>query len=76
MAMSANSMKAKVEAAYLARTGQAMAEGTWDALIDLCTGIIQEIQANGVVNVGIAGEVTSGAASGATTVTTGTGGIS
>jgi len=57
MAMTAAGMKAKIKAAYEARTGQQMQEGTFNALIDLCTGIIEEIQANAEVS----GTVVSGA---------------
>lgn len=74
MAMSASSMKSKVEAAYLARTGQTMAPGAWDALIDLCTGIIQEITANSVVTVNSGISVaTTGSATAQTGSTTATG---
>jgi tRNA A37 threonylcarbamoyladenosine dehydratase len=45
-AMSAASCKTKVKAAYTARTGQTMNEGTFNVLLDLCQGIIDEIKAN------------------------------
>ncbi len=57
MAMTAAGMKQKVKDAYFARTGEQMSEGTFNALIDLCTGIIEEIQANATV----AGTVDTGA---------------
>lgn len=48
MAISATSMKSKIEAAYTARTGKTMDE-TVSVLIDICTGIVQEFQQNAVV---------------------------
>lgn len=49
MAMDKDAMKAKVKAAYNARTGETMSEGDFNAIIDLCQGIIEEIIANSVV---------------------------
>lgn len=63
--MTAASMVNKVKAAYQARTGQTMQEGTFNVLLDLCTGIIEEIQQNAKVQPGISVTTTTG--SGATT---------
>jgi hypothetical protein len=60
MPMTAAGMKAKVEAAYLARTGQAMEAGLFNVLIDLCTGIVLEIQQNAKVTAGIPVSTTGG----------------
>ena len=60
MAMDKEAMKTKIKAAYAARTGKTMAEGDFNALVDLCQGIIEEIIASAVVT----GTVTSGAGAG------------
>jgi hypothetical protein len=60
MAMDKQSMKDKVKQAYLARTGELMTEGAFNALIDLCQGIIEELLEEAVVEV----EVTSGSSAG------------
>lgn len=53
MAMSAASMKSKIEAAMLA-LGIPSQEGDFNQLLALCQGIIQEITQNGQVLPGIA----------------------
>ena len=50
MAMDKDSMKGKIKAAYLARTGQPMSDEQ-SALIDICQGIIEELLANAVITV-------------------------
>jgi glycerol-3-phosphate dehydrogenase len=64
--MTAASMKAKIIAAYHARTGLTMADDAVNDIIDLCTGIVQEIQANAVVS------ATGPDAQGGTVTSTGT----
>lgn len=68
-AMSADSCKTKIKAAYHARTGEEMAEGQFNAIVDLCQGIIDEIKANAQVQPGIPVSTTGTATSqsGATT---------
>lgn len=51
MPMTAAGMKAKVEAAYTARTGKTMTDGDFQVLLDLCQGIIDELVANADVQV-------------------------
>ena len=51
MAMNKDAMKTKVKAAYNARTSKFMTEGEFNAIIDLCQGIIEEIIAEAVVEV-------------------------
>lgn len=53
MAMNKVAMKAKVAAAYNARTGKTMTEGTFNALIDICQGIIEEMLASAEVEVSV-----------------------
>ena len=69
MAMSAASMKSKIEAAIQAATGKAPDESAANQLMALCTGIIAEIKANAVVAPGIAVSVSGSPSSqsGATT---------
>lgn len=68
MAMSPSSMKSKIEAA-MAALGIPAQEGDFNQLLALCTGIIQEITQNGLVNPGIAVATSGGPSSqaGATT---------
>lgn len=75
--MTAASMKAKIKAAYQARTGLQLQEGAWNALIDVCTGIVEEIQQNAIVNQGISVTIPVTASPGATSSgsTNGTGTI-
>ena len=51
MAMDKVEMKAKIAAAYTLRTGEVMSEGEFNALIDICQGIIEELLANAVIEV-------------------------
>ena len=51
MAMDKASMKTKINDAYTARTGKVLSEGEFNALIDVCQGIIEEILANAEVTV-------------------------
>ena len=51
MAMDKDSMKARVKAAYNTRTGKTMSEGDFNALIDVCQGIIEELLANAEISV-------------------------
>lgn len=60
MAMDANNMVQKVKDAYEARTGETMTDGTFNVLVDLCQGIIDEITENASIN----GTVTSGPGAG------------
>ena len=53
-------MKAKIKTAYNTRTGKTMAEGDFNVLVDLCTGIILEIIEGAEVEV----EVTGGSSAG------------
>ena len=62
MAMNKDAMKAKIKAAYAVRTGKVMAEGDFNALIDICQGIIEELLAGAVIT----GTVTSGTGTGGT----------
>ena len=73
MAMTAASMKSKIEAA-MAAAGITVSEGTYNQLLALCTGIIQEIQQNGKVTAGIP-VATTGGPSSQTGATTGQGSI-
>lgn len=49
--MNKQAMKDKVKAAYFARTGELMTEGTFNAIIDLCQGIIEEMIEGAVIDV-------------------------
>jgi hypothetical protein len=68
MAMSASSMKSKIEAAMVA-AGLTPQEGAANQLLALCTGIIAEIQANAKVQTAIPVQVSPGTGTGATTAT-------
>ena len=57
-------MKAKIAAAYNARTTETMSEGDFNALIDICQGIIEELIANAVVEVNVVGGSSAGTHSG------------
>ncbi|MFV8250252.1 hypothetical protein [Bdellovibrio bacteriovorus] len=52
-ALSAASCKSKIRAAHLARTGQALNDSSNNVIIDICQGIVDEIQANAKVQMGI-----------------------
>ena len=69
MAMNKNSMKDKIKAAYNARTGGTMSEGDFNAIIDICQGIIEEIIANSVVTGNVI--VTGGSSAGTYPITGG-----
>ena len=64
MAMDKQAMKDKIKAAYATRTGNAMSEGDFNVLIDLCQGIIEEIIANAEVEVTVTGGSSAGTHSG------------
>jgi len=49
MPMTASSMKSKIEAAIAASTGKPVDSSAANQIMALCTGIIQEIQANAQV---------------------------
>lgn len=49
MAMDKQAMKDKIKDAHFNRTGNNMTEGDFNALIDICQGIIEEIIANSLV---------------------------
>jgi hypothetical protein len=68
MALNPASMKSKIMAAYTARTGMSMTDGAFDVLIDVCTGIVQEIVMNGTVVTGIPVTIPSTSAPGAPSV--------
>lgn len=73
MAMSASSMKAKIEAAMVS-AGITPDEGAENQLLALCTGIINEIVANAKVTAGIP-VLTTGSATTQTGATTSVGAI-
>lgn len=52
-AMDKDSCVTKIKAAYTARTGQAMTDGAFNVVVDICKGIIDEIVANAKVQTGI-----------------------
>ncbi len=58
-AMTASGCKEKIRAAYQARTGKTLDDGSNNVLIDICKGIIDEIQANAKVQVGISVNIPS-----------------
>lgn len=64
MAMDKDAMKAKIKAAYNARTGLTMSEGDFNVIVDLCQGIIEEIIANAEVEVTVVGGSSAGTHSG------------
>lgn len=51
--MSASSCKSKIMADYASRTGQTMTDGTFNTLVDICQGIIDEITADAELTVAI-----------------------
>lgn len=67
MAMDKDAMKTKIKAAYNARTGETMSEGDFNALIDVCQGIIEEIIASAVVSVTVVGGSSAGVHTGTIT---------
>jgi len=67
MAMDKDAMKAKIVAAYTARTGKTMSEGDFNAIVDLCEGIIQEIISGAVVSVTVSGGSSAGVHTGVIT---------
>ena len=67
MAMDKDAMKTKIKNAYFTRTGEIMSEGEFNALIDLCQGIIEEIIANAVVEVTVVGGSSAGTHTGSIT---------
>ena len=71
MVMNKAAMKTKIAAAYNARTGKTMTEGDFNALIDLCQGIIEEMLASAEITVSVT--VVGGSSAG---VHSGTGSIS
>lgn len=62
-ALSADSCKAKIKAAYAARTGKTLAGTEPNLIVDLCQGIIDEIKANAQVQPGIPVSTAGGPAS-------------
>ena len=60
MAMNKDAMKTKIKAAYFSRTGELMSEGEFNALVDICQGIIEEIIAGAIVEVTVTGGSSAG----------------
>lgn len=58
-AMTASGCKEKIRSAYQSRTGKTLDDGSNNVLIDICKGIIDEIQANAKVQVGISVNIPS-----------------
>lgn len=62
--MDKDAMKTKIKAAYFARTSDAMNEGDFNALIDICQGIIEELIAGAVVTTTVSVNVVGGSSAG------------
>jgi hypothetical protein len=69
MPMTSASAKAKIKAAYQSRTGNTMTDGDFEAIVDVCEGIIQELIANMVIQSAGTCIVSGGSSSGSHPVT-------